>query len=45
MRAAIFKGPEAVEVGERPDPAIQEPTDAVVRVVRGRTGGRIHGQP
>lgn len=35
MRAAIFKGPGAVEVGERPDPVIQEPTDAVVRVVRG----------
>ena len=33
MRAAIFEGPEAVEVGERPDPVIQEPTDAVVRVV------------
>jgi threonine dehydrogenase-like Zn-dependent dehydrogenase len=35
MRAAIFKGPRAVEVGERPDPVIQEPTDAVVRVVLG----------
>ena len=35
MRAAIFKGPGAVEVGERPDPVIQEPTDAVVRVVLG----------
>ena len=35
MRAAIFKGPGAVEVGERPDPAIQEPTNAVVRVVLG----------
>jgi hypothetical protein len=35
MRAAIFNGPRAVEVGERPDPAIQEPTDAVVRVVLG----------
>ena len=33
MKAAIFKGPGAVEVGERPDPVIQEPTDAVVRVV------------
>ena len=33
MRAAIFEGPEAVEVGERPDPVIQEPTDAVVWVV------------
>jgi threonine dehydrogenase-like Zn-dependent dehydrogenase len=35
MKAAIFKGPGAVEVGERPDPVIQEPTDAVVRVVLG----------
>jgi threonine dehydrogenase-like Zn-dependent dehydrogenase len=35
MRAAIFRGPGAVEVGERPDPVIQEPTDAVVRVVLG----------
>ena len=35
MRAAIFEGPGAVEAGERPDPVIQEPTDAVVRVVLG----------
>jgi threonine dehydrogenase-like Zn-dependent dehydrogenase len=35
MRAAIFKGPGLVEVGERPDPVIQEPADAVVRVVLG----------
>ena len=35
MRAAIFKGPRAVEVGKRPDPVIQEPSDLVVRVVRG----------
>jgi threonine dehydrogenase-like Zn-dependent dehydrogenase len=35
MKAAIFNGPGAVEAGERPDPVIQEPTDAVVRVVRG----------
>jgi threonine dehydrogenase-like Zn-dependent dehydrogenase len=35
MRAAIFKGPGAVGVGQRPDPVIQEPTDAVVRVVLG----------
>ena len=33
MRAAIFRGPKDVTVGQRPDPAIQEPTDAVVRVV------------
>jgi threonine dehydrogenase-like Zn-dependent dehydrogenase len=35
MRAAIFNGPGAVEVGDRPDPVIQQPTDAVVRVVLG----------
>jgi threonine dehydrogenase-like Zn-dependent dehydrogenase len=35
MRAAIFNGPGAVEAGERPDPVIQEPTDAIVRVVMG----------
>jgi threonine dehydrogenase-like Zn-dependent dehydrogenase len=35
MRAAIFNGPGSVTVGERPDPTIQQPTDAVVRVVMG----------
>jgi threonine dehydrogenase-like Zn-dependent dehydrogenase len=35
VRAAIFNGPGAVEAGERPDPVVQEPTDAVVRVVLG----------
>jgi threonine dehydrogenase-like Zn-dependent dehydrogenase len=33
MRAAIFAGPRAIELGERPDPVIQQTTDAVVRVV------------
>ena len=33
MRAAIFQGPKDITVGERPDPVIEEPTDAVVRVV------------
>ena len=33
MRAAIYHGPHAITVGERPDPSIQLPTDAVVRVV------------
>jgi threonine dehydrogenase-like Zn-dependent dehydrogenase len=32
MRAALFKGPHFIEVGDRPDPSISEPTDAVVRV-------------
>ncbi len=33
MRAAIFNGPGSIEIGERPDPIIEQPTDAVVRVV------------
>src|SRR5881397_992282 len=33
MRAAIFQGPHSIAVGDRPDPEIKEPTDAVVRVV------------
>lgn len=33
MRAAIFHEPRNVTAGERPDAAIKEPTDAVVRVV------------
>src|SRR5436309_1530663 len=35
MKAAIFNGPRSIELGERPDPKIQEPTDAVVLVVLG----------
>jgi len=35
MRAAIFNGPRDIRVGQRPDPGIKEPTDAVVRVVLG----------
>lgn len=35
MRAAIFNGPRDITVGERPDPVMKEPTDAVVRVVPG----------
>lgn len=34
MKAAIFKGKRKVELGERPDPRVQQATDAVVRVVR-----------
>jgi threonine dehydrogenase-like Zn-dependent dehydrogenase len=33
MRAAIYNGPHDIEVGERPDPKVEQPTDAVVRVV------------
>jgi threonine dehydrogenase-like Zn-dependent dehydrogenase len=35
MRAAVFNGPHAIEIAERPDPTIQAPTDAVVRVTLG----------
>ncbi len=34
MKAAIFRGKGAIELGQRPDPTIKGPTDAVVRVVR-----------
>jgi len=33
VRAAVFNGPVSVGVADRPDPVIQEPTDAIVRVV------------
>jgi threonine dehydrogenase-like Zn-dependent dehydrogenase len=33
MRAAIFNGPKDITVGERPDPRLEAPTDAIVRVV------------
>jgi threonine dehydrogenase-like Zn-dependent dehydrogenase len=33
MRAAIFDGPGSIEVGERRDPVIEQPTDAIVQVV------------
>src|SRR3954463_1446106 len=33
MRAAIFHEPRRIEAGERPDPSLHEPTDAIVRVV------------
>jgi hypothetical protein len=35
MRAAIFRGMKDIRLGERPDPRIEQPTDAIVRVVRG----------
>ncbi|RLV49826.1 IMP dehydrogenase [Nocardioides mangrovicus] len=35
MKAALFKGEKQIEIGERPDPTIQNDTDAVVRVIRG----------
>src|SRR5258708_1618330 len=35
MKAAIFKGKGKIELVDQPDPKIQEPTGAVVRVVYG----------
>lgn len=32
MRAVVYTGPKTVEVAEVPDPRIEEPTDALVRV-------------
>ncbi len=32
MRAAIYKGPRAITIADLPEPAILEPTDAIVRV-------------
>jgi threonine dehydrogenase-like Zn-dependent dehydrogenase len=32
MRAAIFSGPGQINLAERPDPVITDPTDAIVRV-------------
>jgi hypothetical protein len=30
MKAATFRGEKNIELGERPDPTIQNPTDAIV---------------
>ncbi|PWU47366.1 IMP dehydrogenase [Micromonospora globispora] len=35
MRATLFGGPGDITVGERPDPRLETPTDAVVRVTLG----------
>lgn len=34
MKAAIFEGIRSIGLGERPDPVIKAPNDAIVRVVR-----------
>lgn len=39
MRAALFGGPHRIEVGDRPDPVVEAPTDAVVRIVLGSVCG------
>jgi threonine dehydrogenase-like Zn-dependent dehydrogenase len=33
MRAAVYNGPRSIQIAERPDPLVKEPTDVVVRVV------------
>jgi threonine dehydrogenase-like Zn-dependent dehydrogenase len=35
VRATLFEGPHAIVVGDRPDPTIVEPSDAIVRVELG----------
>jgi threonine dehydrogenase-like Zn-dependent dehydrogenase len=48
MKDAIFKGRGSVGRGERPDPSIKAPTDAVVRVTQACVSGSdlwdYHGQ-
>jgi len=41
MRATVYNGPYSLEVVERPDPVIQAPTDAVVRVCSAVSAGRM----
>lgn len=33
MKAAVFVEPGKIEVQERPQPTIQQPTDAIIRVI------------
>ena len=43
MRALIYRGPRRVKVGKKPDPRIQHPEDAIVRVTRSAIcGSDIH---
>ena len=43
MRAVVFEADGVVEVADRPDPAIEEPGDAVLRVTRaGICGSDLH---
>ena len=39
MKAAIYYGEGHVEIGQRPDPRVVDPTDAVVRVVQASVCG------
>lgn len=43
MRAIVFESPGVVRVAERPEPALQDPTDAIVRVTTaGLCGSDLH---
>jgi threonine dehydrogenase-like Zn-dependent dehydrogenase len=39
MRATLYGGAGDISVGARPDPAVESPTDAVVRVALDRVCG------
>lgn len=39
MRAGVYRGPGEVRVEDVPDPRVEEPTDAVVRIVRSSVCG------
>ena len=41
MRAVVFEADGVVEVADRPDPAIEEPGDAVLRITRAGICGSI----
>jgi len=41
MRAVIFNQPGSPTVGERRDPSVVEPTDAIVRVTHARVAVRV----
>ena len=43
MRAVTWQGPKNIQVSEVPDPAIQEPTDAIIKVTStGLCGSDLH---
>jgi S-(hydroxymethyl)glutathione dehydrogenase / alcohol dehydrogenase len=37
MRAMVYRGPYKVRVEDKPDPVIEHPNDAIVRVTTGPT--------
>ncbi|WP_309064299.1 zinc-dependent alcohol dehydrogenase [Microbacterium sp.] len=43
MRAMVYRGPYKIDVADKPDPRIEHPNDAIVRVVRaGICGSDLH---